>query len=298
MNEIPTRQNQDHSIKLLAAQRQLYLDAKKLNNCSILIALSATIFSFFSINLFPEIRGFVYLAVGIATLFERIYLSQKRKKLQKKAATVQQRFDSEVLDLDLEENNISRVTPETIRDASARYKCKQENCLELYDWYTVDVGKLELYKARVICQRANVSWDSNLRRFYAEWIIYILLFLLSIGIIIGLVGGVTLYFFLSRILVPMVPIFNLAIPQSIENFQAATRLDASKFKLDSIIEKLKKGIYNKEEIEKDSYQLQRDIYENRCNNPLIFEWIYLKLRNKFQTTMNEADKELISQIKS
>lgn len=94
-NEIVIRQNEEKSIAMLAAQRQLYRDVKKLN--TLLVALSvwipfilAIILLFLSKN--PELKYVSYILSIISMSFSFVidkYI-RERKYL---AAFIQQKFD-------------------------------------------------------------------------------------------------------------------------------------------------------------------------------------------------------------
>ena len=172
MNNIPKEQNSQRRLELLAAQRQLYSDAKNLHLISVIISVPIVIVWSIMVALFPSLAVYTALWGIIATFLELLILSRLQKSAQEKAAKIQQIFDCEVLQFNWASLNCGvRVEPETIIEASNRYKRKNLNFTKLQNWYPVSVEQLPIHQARIICQRSNVWWDAQLRRRYSKWII-------------------------------------------------------------------------------------------------------------------------------
>ena len=161
MNNICQTQNNQQSLELLAAQRQLYSDAKSLQIVSLIMNVPLVIIWSALVALIPSLNGYSALWGITATLLELLVFSRIQKSNQEKAAKIQQLFDCEVLQFDWASLNCGfRIEPEIILDASNRYRRKRQNFTELQNWYPVSVGQLPIYQARIICQRSNVWWDS------------------------------------------------------------------------------------------------------------------------------------------
>jgi hypothetical protein len=189
-----------------------------------------------------------------------------------------------------------RVEPETIIDASNRYKRKNLNFTKLQNWYSVSVGQLPIQQARIICQRSNVWWDAQLRRRYSKWIIIILVSLTIIVLLIGLIGGLTLEKFLLAVLVPLIPAFVFGLRQYTEHNEAATRLDRLRENAEVLVQEVISGRYTPQDLERESYSLQTQIYDNRRRSPLILDWLYSRLRNKDEEQMNKGAESLIKEL--
>lgn len=171
MNNIPQAQNTQRSLDLLAAQRQLYSDAKGLQMVSVIMSVPVVIAWSILVALFPPLAVYAALWGIVATLLELLFFSRLQKSTQEKAAKIQQIFDCEVLQFNWASLNCGvRIEPETIVDASNRYKRKKRNLKKLQNWYPISVGQLPIHQARIICQRSNVWWDAQLRRRYSKWI--------------------------------------------------------------------------------------------------------------------------------
>ena len=297
MNNIPQEQNTQRSLELLAAQRQLYFDAKNLQMVSVIMSVPVVIVWSILVALFPLLAVYAALWGIIATLLELIVFSRLQKLTQEKAAKIQQIFDCEVLQFNWASLNCgARVEPETIIDASNRYKLKKQNIAKLQNWYPVSVGRLPIHQARIICQRSNVWWDAQLRRRYSKWVIFILLSLTVIVLLIGLIGGLTLEKFLLAVLVPLTPAFVFGLRQYTEHNEAAVRLNRLRENAEALVQEIISGRYALQDLERESYSLQTQIYDNRRRSPLILDWLYSRLRSKDEEKMHRGAESLVQEL--
>lgn len=297
MNNIPQEQNVQRKLELLAAQRQLYSDAKSLQIISLIISVPVVIAWSILVALFPALAVYAALWGIIATFLELLVFSRLQKSIQEKAAKIQQLFDCEILQFNWVSLHCGvRVEPETIIDASNRYKRKNINFTKLQDWYPVSVGQLPIHQARIICQRANVWWDAQLRRRYSKWVIIILVSLTIIVLLIGLIGGLSLEKFLLAVLFPLIPAFVFGLRQYTEHNEAATRLDRLRENAEVIVQEVISGRYTLQDLERESYSLQTQIYDNRRRSPLILDWVYSRLKKKDEEQMNKGAESLVKEL--
>jgi hypothetical protein len=249
------------------------------------------------VALFPPLAVYAALWGIVATLLELLIFSRLQKNAQEKAAKIQQIFDCEVLQFNWASLNCGvRVEPETIIDASKRYKRKKRNLTELQNWYPVSVDQLPIYQARVICQRSNIWWDAQLRRRYSKWIVFILFALTVIVFLIGLIGGLTLEKFLLAVLAPLTPAFVFGLRQYTEHNEAAVRLDRLRENAEALVQEIINRRYTSQDFEKESYSLQTQIYDNRRRSPLIQDWLYSQLRNEDEEKMNKGAESLVQEL--
>lgn len=298
MNNIPQKQNTLHQLERLAAQRQLYSDAKKIQSISVIFSIPLVVVWAMLVAVFSELK--VYAAFwGIAiTFLELFLLARLQRSLQEEAAKIQQLFDCDTLQLNWSNlNSGSRPDPETIIDASTKFKYKDPSYSTLEDWYPVSVRQLPIHQARIICQRSNIWWDAQLRRHYSSLLVIVLIALTIIVFLIGLIDGLTLEKFLLAILAPLIPAFVFGLRQYIEHNEAATRLDRLKEKFEVIWQQVINGKLTPQELERESYILQTQIHDNRRRNPLIFEWVYSHFKPKNEDQMNKGAEALIQELR-
>lgn len=297
MNNIPQEQNTQRKLELLAAQRQLYSDAKKIQMISVIIGVPLVIASSILVAILPKLAVYAGLWGIIATFLELLVFSRLQKSTQEKAAKIQQIFDCEVLQFNWASLNCGiRIEPETIVDASNRFKRKNQNYSTLQNWYPISVAQLPIHLARIICQRSNIWWDAKLRRRYSKWIVIILITLSIIVFLIGLVGGLTLEKFLLAILAPLTPAFVVGLRQYTEHNEAAARLDRLQENAEILVQKAISKKLTQQDLEIESYSLQTQIYDNRRRSPLIFDWLYSRLRRENEEQMNKGAESLVQEL--
>ena len=297
MNNIPQEQNTQRKLELLAAQRQLYADAKNLQLVSVIIGVPVVIAWSISVAVLPTLAVYAGLWGIIATFLELLVFSRLQKSTQEKAANIQQIFDCEVLQFNWVNLNCGiRVEPESIIDSSNRFNRRNRNYSTLQNWYPISVGQLPIYQARIICQRANIWWDAKLRRRYSKWIIVILITLTIVVFLIGLVGGLTLEKFLLAVLAPLVPAFVLGLRQYTEHNEAADRLDRLRENSEILLQNIVSKKLTQQDLELESYSLQTQIYDNRRRSPLIFDWLYSRLKRTHEEQMNKGAEALVQDL--
>lgn len=298
MNKITQIQNAQCQLERLAAQRQLYSDAKKIHSISVILSVVLVIVWSILVAVFPGLKVYAVLWVIVISFLEVLLLTRWQVSLREKAAKIQQLFDCDVLQLSWSNPDFgSPPALETIIDASTKFKCKDPSYSSLKDWYPVIVRQLPIYQARVICQRSNIRWDAQLRRRYSNWLIIGLITLTIIVFLIGLINGLTLEKFFLVIVFPLIPAFLFGVRQYSEHKDAATRLDRLNENFELLWQQVISDKLTIQEMERESYSLQTQIYDNRRRNPLIFDWIYSHLRRKNEEQMNRGAEALIHELR-
>jgi hypothetical protein len=127
-------------------------------------------------------------------------------------------------------------------------------------------------------------------------ILFGLIAITIIVFLVGLVGGLTLEKFVLAIVIPLLPAFIFKIRQYIENKQAATRLDNLRENSENIWQQVINRRITPQELERESYILQNQIYDNRRLSPLIFDWLYYRLKKQNEVEMNKGAETLIKEL--
>lgn len=167
-NGIRLRQNEEHSIEMLAAQRQLYSNAKRYDWLS--TALSVWIpFGMAIILVFiPEdsLAGIVSYIVSITSAVISFIVDGIINNKKELAAAIQQKFDTYIYNMpwDTRIFGKNRNLNNEIAVYSSKILSDEEEKKFLYDWYTPLVDEKELKEGILSCQRENVWWDVGLRK--------------------------------------------------------------------------------------------------------------------------------------
>lgn len=297
MNNIPSAQNQDRQIRRLAAQRQLYSTAKEIFGWQLFISGPVSIAVAVAVLMLPETKAFAAL-FGLAVVVSDIaWLTPWQKRLRTQAAGVQEAFDCEVLELPW--NGIKagkRPEPELEIEQAARHKEAGGRMPPLTDWYSKDVGELPVHLARLICQRSNCWWDAKQRRLYATLVVAFVAAVSVAMLISALANGLTMEEFFLLVAAPLAPSLLIGYRQYSEQQEAADRIDKLKDHCDKVWGDALDG-KSADDIAVKSRSLQDEIFESRKKSPLVFDFIFKKLRSGYESQMNHGSAEYISEAK-
>lgn len=297
-NQIVHKQNTKRQLERLAAQRQLYSEAKTLQLMSAVLSVPMVVLLSIIVVFFPQFRvllGLWGISISILDIF---VFSRLQKSIQEKAAEIQQFFDCDVLEFSWEKLKFrKKPEPETIIAASERFKSKGLSYSTLRDWYPSSISQLSIYQARIICQRCNIRWDSKLRRRYSTSVFLILIIMTITIFLIGLAGGLTLEKFLLVIFFPLAPVYIFGCRQYLDNHEKANRLDYLKNSIEGILQKIIDNNISPQQLDRESHTIQEKIDENRRLSPLISDWIYYHSRQEDENQMNKSTELLIQELK-
>lgn len=208
-NGIVERQNEEKYICYLAAQRQLYNEAKRLDGIEILFSVVLPLFFaalqlMISDNTYLNATSYVLsiISMGISLLFGS-YIDRKKET----AAEIQQHFDLYVYQMPWDnklfglQRNITHVVAEK---AKLLLKNPKEH-ERLTNWYTTVAGTVDLKKGILMCQKENYNWDVNLRKRFRRLSVIVIIILTILVFLIGIVKNETVVMLLCRFafIIPM-----------------------------------------------------------------------------------------------
>lgn len=294
MNSIPEEQNSERQLERLAAQRQLYSTAKRIQFWQLILSVPCVVILSFLVALFPDFKTVSAAWGAVLTILDVSYLSNQVSALRERAAKIQELFDCDVLQLEWRDLKAGHPPdPETIDEAAAKYKRKDPDYAELRDWYSVEAGQLPIHLARIICQRANCRWDSDLRLRYANYVLASVSALGAAVLGIGLIGGMTLDEFFLAVVLPLMPAWTLAARQRKENKESAVALNRFKEHTEKLWKRAVYGMITPSELAAESRALQDEIFDRRRRSPLIFDKIYNRLHRSHEHQMNKSTTQMI-----
>jgi len=91
------------------------------------------------------------------------------------------------------------------------------------------------------------------------------------------------------------PAFVLGVRQYTEHVEAAGARDRLKEYAEKLWRKAVEEKASPEQLVKDCRDLQDEIYDHRRRSPLIFNWIYQRLKNSYEDRMNKGADMLIEE---
>lgn len=275
-NGIGMRQNDDKSIAMLAAQRQIYNDIKKFKDIffviSVLIPFCLSIISlFFKQYTLDVVSCLLTFVIIVLSFLVNKYIDEKKKL----AAFIQQQFDVYVYTMPWNERIFGKnknVNHEiAIKSKKILKNEKEKN--NLYNWYTPTVDSMSLYDGILFCQRENFCWDRDLRKKVLignkVFILILIIFILGMTFL----KRESLIWFLCRCLL-ITPILEF---------------------ISNTIIKIKKDINSLEDLDKcinddkirtmdDLQDIQKKLFEHRKGCYIISNFVYKMFRDNDEDT--------------
>lgn len=297
MNKIPETQLEPIQLKRLAARRKSDSYAKVILGVQIGLSVLSPPLCSLVVVFFPK------FAVGTAiygitiTCFNILWFTPWRQSLKERAAKIHELFDCDVLKLDWRELTIGSQLEmtETVTKYAAKYKAEQPSCGELKDWYPIATGELPIHLARIVCQRINCWWSSELRQRYTNMIIVVLILTAAGAVSIGVIKNEwTFEKWILAVVIPLMPILLLGIQQRIEHKKSVVLLGKLKTHTESLWKKALTGA-NTTELTYACRELQDGIFNHRRTGPLIFTWLYKRYRKEMERQMNETAKKMVEE---
>lgn len=280
-NGIDIRQNEEKSIAMLAAQRQLYKNAKSFS-CVVLLFSLIIPFGISVISIFVAQNQSLLIVSYIASIASMIIsdvTSSCIKQNKKLAAYIQQKFDVYVYQMPWnkrlfgEEKNVDR---EIARYSKLILSNEQEK-QRLKNWYTKPAAEKPILEGIISCQRENYSWDFELRRRVKNTAIVIASVLIILIFMIGVWNKESVLTLLGRIAF-VIPIAKWLSGLVISLNEDMKRLEELEVKINS------DGNNDMEDLQ----EIQRDLYEHRKECYTIPDFLY----NWFKEKDEEREKRI------
>lgn len=301
MNGFNQRQNEQASIDKLAAQNQLYADAKKrlgiylVLSIPVMILLNVVVKPIFLKDLLElgftfDLTDSIALYALLLSGYEIVFLKRKISELKQKAAKIQEDFDCTVYDL--EWNDLLCGDKECqleIKKSSDKYSSKGKSRTRFSDWYTPDVERVEPNKAMLLCQKENLGWDIEQRKKFNHFISIISIFVLIVSLLVGFYFEFTFKSLILSGIIPSWPAISFALSNYFENYETIKDKQSLKSATDKV-----DGMRNPSI--KYVRNIQNQIFLNRKNNSLIFDWFYAYLSEKNQEGISYATKQLVRKM--
>jgi len=295
MNSISSQQNEDGFLTLLAAQRRLYNEEKARMAVWIFAVLAVTLAGTGVIRGFEEYLPFFTFGALLLAAGEYWYLKTLSKK-RAQAARIQEMFDGKLFQLEWNKFSAGKLPRSAIiATAAARLKRKKGEWEKLRDWYSSAKPELPLAHARLLCQRENLAWDSDLRRTYAVCILglilaaTILLFLTALKLNLGMANffGVPIILFL--------PLFTLGLSHAWAQWKVAQRGAELHEALEEVLEGITHGKSEDSILMQAARNLQNEIFHQRADNIPVWNWFYNALKKSFHTRQQRANQVALPQ---
>lgn len=291
-------QDSEPSIKYLAAQKQIYKNGKVTFAFQVLIAVPIPILISILTPYFEKNEQnlvWVFVLYSILATFLEFFCEEKAMKQKKLAASIQEKFDTNVLMINWNRTLIPNKPDDELVFRYYNKHVKGNKLDKLYGWYSNELANVKTNIATLLCQRTNSSYDFTLRKRYKNTILLLAGLTFLILFVVAGEFKITLPIFISSVIFPSLPVFVLAYKQISSNNEAIENLKEIKDLIESELESL--CINNSI----DSHlirQIQDKIYLKRINSPLLPEWAYKFLRQNLENEMHFSVKEKVRELEN
>lgn len=295
-NEITVRQTRDENKLILRARDRSYQAAKLTQGIIVSLSIVLPVLGVLVGPLFPEVRPYVALASLVLLVLETALIDRVQKDRLKRGAKLQEQFDTDVFELPWSKFVAgSHVEPEDVRALSAKpLSAAREGHFDT--WYEPCVSQLPLHLARLVCQRTNISYDARLRRKYGGSLLFLTI-LFGVGLLFaGLAMGLKFPELVMTLFVPFMPVLTWALKERLQQANTAASLTCLGTEWNKIWTRALGGA-SEAEVTGDSRDLQDAIYQHREHSPLIFDWVYYRLRATNEDEAHHAAEDLVARAK-
>ncbi|GAB3121927.1 hypothetical protein GCM10027160_39950 [Streptomyces calidiresistens] len=283
-------QNESESIRLLAAQRQSYSDAKMIHFSQMTLTFTGGILVATSTFLFEAFRPVLAAALGCLLLGLSVVASSREKRKIEIAASIQEKFDTEVFQL-----NWSRAhkvsTPSASEVARAALRHRGGN---LNNWYSLNQPVNRPLDV-LICQRANLGWGIATHRAWAATVLCTGLAILGTATVFVSLSGMPATKALLGVYIPLLPAFKETGETWLSNSRSAALKEEADLEAAKIWNSSMQS--RRAPTEQHCRKLQDKILESRMTNSLIPDWFNGMLRNREESVMKLGTSDYVNQAK-
>ena len=297
--EILYKQNLDVNIDRLLAQRRLYSNAKIMQYILIAITVIIPVLIAFVTN-FSNLRiddtSWIYTIYAIVVIFGEKILEIFIDRNKKTAASIQEKFDTNIFDIPENELlNSVFIDHDIVRKYSKKDKLNANKISRVTNWYSTRIDCLRTNIAILFCQRMNICYDQNIKKKYNKLLISLSVLTFITLLIISLTNDFSLKKFIIEEILPSIPILNFTYKEINQNIESVDNLQ----KLREIIENKLSSLSRNDVIEIEELRnIQDRIFNNRILSPLIPDFIYKILWTELEDEMNYSVENRIVELQS
>jgi hypothetical protein len=293
MNDIAARQNAPELLELQAAKNWLYDHARRVATLQAFVAAVLPLALAAVKTLEPQLSAWL-AAYVVAVLILEPELQTWQDHLRVDAARVQDLFDRTLFRLPWPHDAIGPPpAAEELRRWSLRYSSRRDRWR---DWYPVEVENLPLSVARIVCQRTNGWWDTELRRRYATLLTW---GAGGLGVALLVVGALRQQTVLE--LAVLIAVTAPALRWARSGARRQRSSAKARRRLFDWTERLSgnalSGTLPLSDLEAAARDIQRETYEQRRVSPLVPGWLYRRTRKENEDSVRAAVRLLISEYR-
>ncbi len=230
---------------------------------------------------------------GLWVLVGYLVLEGLESRNKRRAANIQEQFDTNVLGLPWNETLVGRKVPlELIHSASRSFTGDRGR---LRNWYP-DTSGVPFPLDVLLCQRANLVWDWCLRRHYAWGIAVLTSICFGSGVALAATTGQTVNDYILGVFLPSLLAYLHGIEVSKSHFRTANEKEDLGAEATALWESGLKALGALSE--QQCRRIQDRIFLLRKTGPLVPDKWYDWLRSRYDVDMRLAALGLKDQLKN
>lgn len=282
-NDIPQRQNREDAIELLQAKCAAYDRAQHVMYARVIVA--AVLPAVLTVLLFADqVWSPLAMLITLAVLVGEPFVAEPyEERLRVEGARFQEQFDCSVLDMPWNtERHGEPPSKEEIILMAHRYRPRPG--APVYNWYPVEVGQIPRAPARLLCQRANGWWDSNMRERYANHLAMLLIAIVVPVIAAGVMLNQSALEVIA-IVCALAPLISWSTREMRSQRKDAAARSTILHRADALWALATRGEVTPEELGRSSRSLQNDIFDQRRSARPPIGWAYSRYRDADESAM-------------
>ncbi|MES2443943.1 MAG: S-4TM family putative pore-forming effector [Pseudomonadota bacterium] len=291
MNQIARLQNEPRALELLKARQSTYRRASLVQGAQLVVAVVLPLALAVIGLVCEESRPWVAITALAAVIFDTLVLDRRQRLLLERAAKISEQFDCEILEMDWDSFTAGRkLDRETIVGTARSWRGDEAT---IRDWYPPVVAVAPVHLARLICQRANLWYDSSLRKRLADGLLIASLVVVVLGLVIGLAMHFDVEAFATTLVAPATPFLAWSIRERYRQSDAASAIETIKSEAEDVWKLAAAGTCGPDETSARSRRFQNAIYGRRVANPLPLPFIYQLIRGEKEVEMNAGAEDML-----
>lgn len=295
MNDILRLQDEQAQLRLRKAIAACYDTAQFMVLmqliCAVVIPVTAAVVSLF----WPETKPYAAALSMFLVLIDIYYLDRQQKDFLKLGAKIGEEFDTRVLGLPWDSFTVGdKPTPEEIHAAETRFT-KRKTKADLTGWYPRAVGQAPIHLARLMCQRANLSYNEALRRGYSNFVIKIAI-AIAVCLVIAALLQDLLFVDWVLVLTPAMPALSWAGREHLRQRDAADAQDTLRKQARKTWDDALVGNCDADHCLIKAREFQNAIYLRRSSSPMILPGIYMNKREELEDQMQSTAADFLGEF--
>ncbi|MEM7374537.1 MAG: S-4TM family putative pore-forming effector [Bacteroidota bacterium] len=167
-NDLYTRQVEPGYVKLLAAQKQIYIEGKRIKEIIFFASLFTAVIFPILLKYFPNHEPAIGILGGLISIAAAYLLPAIPSKKAATAANIQEEFDTKLYKMEWNQSLAgNKVSKREIERANKRLKDRSN--IDDSPWYQ-DYRNMEHSQAVLHCMQENLYWDRKQKMKYATFL--------------------------------------------------------------------------------------------------------------------------------